>query len=236
MNLTRRTPSPIHRLKGGLAVSCQAGPESALHDAVFIAALAQEAERGGAVGLRIDSPENIAAVRRISSLPIIGIFKQQKPGWEIYITPTLESARTVVEAGADIVALDATARHRPDGLTLAELIARLHDSLGVPVMADISTCEEGIQAAAAGADLVGTTLSGYTPHSRPAVPHLPDLDLIRELDASVSVPIIAEGRITTPEQAAAALVAGAYAVVVGTAITAPAAITQRFAEALSERS
>ncbi len=236
MNAARRLPSPIDRLQGGLIVSCQAGPESDLHDAVFITALAQEAERGGAVGLRIDSPENIAAVRRISSLPIIGIYKQQRPGWEIYITPTPESAQAVVKAGADIVALDATARPRPDGLTLVELIATVHDSLGVPVMADISTCEEGVQAAAAGIDMVGTTLSGFTPCSRPAVPYQPDLDLIRELAASISTPIVAEGRITTPGQAAEALAAGAYAVVVGTAITAPTAITQQFAEALSERS
>jgi N-acylglucosamine-6-phosphate 2-epimerase len=227
--------SVISRLRGGLIVSCQAGPESALHEPIFIAALAREAERGGAVGLRINGPQNVAAVRRVTSLPILGIYKQDIPGYEVYITPTFESAREVVAAGADIVALDGTYRPRPGNLTLPELIAQIHERLQVLVMADISTAEEGYRAAEAGADLIATTLAGYTPYSRPPQPHQPDLELIRELAANVSVPIIAEGRITTPEQALAVLEAGAYALVVGTAITAPAAITRRFVEALASR-
>lgn len=233
------TPPSFHpliaRLRGGLIVSCQAGPDSALYDSIFIAALAREAERGGAVGLRINGPHNVAAVHRATSLPIIGINKQDIPGYEVYITPTFESAREVVKAGADLVAVDGTPRPRPGGLTLTELIAQIHAELGVPVMADISTAEEGRQAAEAGADLIATTLAGYTPYSRPPQPHQPDLELIRELAATVSVPIVAEGRITTPEQAVAVLEAGAYALVVGTAITAPAAITRRFVEALTRR-
>jgi len=221
----------VHRLRGHLIVSCQALEGSPLRDSGIIAALAQCAERGGAAGVRIDGPDDVAAVRRAVSVPIIGIYKMHGES-PIYITPTFAEARAVAHAGADIVAIQATReRDRTAGADpLGPLIARVHGACGIPVMADVSTVEEGIAAAAAGADLVATTMAGYTPHSRQLAG--PDLDLVRELVGAVAVPVVVEGRVTTPEDAGAALHAGAWAVVVGRAITMPEAITARFVRAL----
>ncbi len=225
-------PSPLARLRSRLIVSCQAPPGSPLRPAAMIAALAQCAERGGAGAVRIDGPENVAAVRRAVTVPIIGLYKIAGPS-PVYITPTFEAARDVARAGADVVAVQATRERDASGPPLADLVARLHAECKIAVMADVSTLDEGLDAAAAGADLVATTMAGYTPHSR----HLPgpDLELVRDLAGQCPVPVVAEGRITTPEEAAAALRAGAWAVVVGRAITMPEAITARFVEALGER-
>lgn len=218
-------------LQGKLIVSCQAQEGWPLRSSIIMAAMARAAELGGAAAIRANTPEDIAAIRAAASLPIIGLWKQDLPGYDVYITPTLAAARAVREAGADIIALDATLRPHPEGRSAAELIAAVKAELGVPVMADVSTLEEGFAAAQAGADLVSTTLSGYTTYS----PHRegPDLTLVRELSAAIRVPVVAEGRIYTPEEARAALEQGAFAVVVGTAITRPEAITARFARALS---
>jgi len=220
-----------HRLRGGLIVSCQALPDSPLRDPAIIAALARCAERGGAVGVRIDGPEDIATVRRAVTLPIIGLYKvaRDRP---VYITPTFAEARAIARAGADLIALQATRERGADRNAdpLADLIARIHAECGIPVMADVSSLDEGLGAAASGADVVATTMAGYTPHSRQMSG--PDLELIRELAQALAVPIVAEGRISTPEEAAAARRAGAFAVVVGRAITMPEAITARFVSAV----
>jgi N-acylglucosamine-6-phosphate 2-epimerase len=227
--------SPIlDRLRGGLIVSCQAKEGSVLKGPLFMGAMAREAERGGAAGLRIDGPDDIAAARRatVSGLPILGIYKRRFEGYEPYITATFELAAEVARAGADLVALDATARPRPGGVALEALIARIHTELGVPVMADISTVEEGLAAARAGAELVSTTLGGYTLYSRPPLPHTPDFELLRDLVAAgPGVPVVVEGRVTSPDHVARAFELGAFAVCVGDAITNPAAITARFAAA-----
>ncbi len=223
-------PAAVARLRGRLVVSCQALPGSPLRHAAIIAALAQCAERGGAGGVRVDGPEDVAACRRAVAVPVIGILKV--PGSPVYITPTFAEAQAVARAGADIVAVQATREREARGTPLADLVARIHAECGVPVMADVSTAEEGAAAAGAGADLVATTMAGYTPHSR-TVPG-PDLDLVRDLAGSLRVPVVAEGRIHTPEDAAEALRAGAWAVVVGRAITMPEAITERFVRAMAE--
>jgi N-acylglucosamine-6-phosphate 2-epimerase len=225
-------PHPLlARLHGGLIVSCQARPGSPLRDVRMIAALALCAQRGGAAGVRIDGPDDIAAVRRAVAIPIIGI--QKIPDAPVYITPTFDAAHEVARAGADIVAVQATRERAGTPNPLAPLIARVHEELAMPVMADVSTLDEGLQAADAGADLVATTMSGYTPHS----PRLegPDLALVRELAGRLTIPVVAEGRINTPADATAALHAGAWAVVVGRAITTPEAITERFVKALARR-
>jgi N-acylglucosamine-6-phosphate 2-epimerase len=210
-----------------LIVSCQAGPESALRGPGPMAAMAVEAARGGAQGIRVNGPADVSAVRAAVDLPIIGIHKLgDRAG--VFITPTVDAAGEVVKAGAAVVALDGTRRVRPDGTSLAAQIAAIHERYGVPVMADVDGFAAGVAARAAGADAVATTLSGYTGG---AVPTGPDLDLVARLAAAVDCPVIAEGRLATPEDARAALDRGAYAVVVGTAITNPAAITRRFREA-----
>jgi N-acylglucosamine-6-phosphate 2-epimerase len=224
-------PPPVGRLRGRLVVSCQALPGSPLRHPAIIAALAQCAERGGAGGVRIDGPDDIAAVRRVVAVPIIGIFKVSA-STPIYITPTFAEADAVARAGADIVAVQATRERDQHAMPLADLIARIHTECKIPVMADVSTVDEGVAAARAGADLVATTMAGYTPHSR-RLPG-PDLELVRDLARAVQVPIVAEGRIHTPQDAHAAREAGAWAVVVGRAITMPEAITEKFVRAVGE--
>jgi putative N-acetylmannosamine-6-phosphate epimerase len=194
--------------------------------------MAQAAEMGGAVGIRANGEEDIAAIHARVKLPIIGINKIDHPGFDVFITPTLDSAKQVVSAGADIVAMDATIRLRPDKLSATEAIRLYKLELGVPIMADISTLEEGLAAAEAGADIVATTLSGYTPYSRQQ--ESPDFLLIAELAARLQIPIIAEGRLVSPDDARHALELGAHAIVVGTAITAVDWVTQRYVTALHE--
>lgn len=223
------TNDTVARLKGGLIVSCQAAEDTPLHGPAFMAAMAKAAELGGAVGIRANGPDDIRAIRQAVNLPIIGIYKIRMPGYEPYITPTIKAAKEVAAAGADIIAMDATLRPHPGDLSSAELLV-LIKRLGVPVMADISTFEEGVAAAEAGADIVSTTMSGYTPYSTQS--DEPDFELVERLASSLSVPVIAEGRIWTPEQARKAIDLGAYAVVVGTAITRPWIVTERFARAL----
>jgi N-acylglucosamine-6-phosphate 2-epimerase len=214
----------LEAVRGRLIVSCQALPDEPLHGASIMARMAVAAREGGAVAIRANSPEDIRAIREAVDLPLIGLYKDGDSG--VYITPTLRHARAVAEAGADVIALDATPRARPNGENLADIIAAIHADLGKLVLADVSTREEGIAAAQMGADFVAPTLSGYTEYS--AKRDGPDLELIQTLAQTLDVPVIAEGRIRTPAEARAALDAGAAAVVVGSAITRPQWITAQF--------
>lgn len=209
-----------------LIVSCQAKADNPLHGPQFMAAMARAAEAGGARGIRANGPQDIAAIRAVTDLPIIGINKQWLESYEVYITPDFASARAVVEAGADIIALDATSRSRPKE-SLEELIGLIHTKLKKPVFADISTLEEGLQVAELGVEYIATTLAGYTPYT--LWMDEPDFALLENLVKSVKVPVIAEGRFWTQEQVAKAFGLGASAVVVGTAITNPQEITRRLA-------
>ncbi len=220
------------KLHGNLIVSCQALPGEPLFGADIMARLAIAAEAGGAAAIRANSPADIAAIRAVTTLPLIGLSKVDVAGFDVYITPTLADAQAVAGAGADMVALDATQRPHPEG-TAAEFIQRVRAVTGKPVLADISTDDEALAAQEAGADFISTTMSGYTPYSSQSED--PDLDLVRRLASILTVPLIAEGRIATPEQARAALDAGAWAVVVGGAITRPQQITQRFVKAVRRR-
>jgi N-acylglucosamine-6-phosphate 2-epimerase len=214
---------------GTLIVSCQADETSPFNAPEFIAAFAQAALLGGASALRLEGAANVAHVRRRVDCPIIGLIKHALRGPEsVYITPMLRDVAQLVEAGADIIAFDATARDRP--VPLCDLISAIHASSKL-AMADISTVHEAEAALRAGADYVGTTLSGYTTYTlqRPK----PDLDLIAALTA-LGVRPIAEGNIRTPTEAREALRCGAYAVVVGSAITRPEVITRWFTEALAQ--
>ncbi|MEW5859471.1 MAG: N-acetylmannosamine-6-phosphate 2-epimerase [Cyanobacteriota bacterium] len=213
----RRGSDRLNSLSQGLIVSCQAPADSPLHEPSVIAAIAQAAILNGAVGVRIDTPAHVKAVRERVKSPIIGLWKQQIPGYEVYITPQFEHAEAIAQAGADIIAIDATLRDRPGAETVETLIARIHDELGKPVMADVDTIESAIAAAAAGADIVGTTLYGYTAQTKNFAP--PGFDLLTQIVEIISVPAICEGGIASPQQAKHALELGAYAVVVGTAIT-----------------
>jgi N-acylglucosamine-6-phosphate 2-epimerase len=217
----------LETLEYGLIVSCQAHNDHPLRDPLMISALAVCAERGGAIGIRADGAANVRAVREKVSLPVVGIRKVMRAGERSFITPTLEHAREVVEAGADVVALEAARENRADD-EVSVLIRRVREELGVPVMADVSTFGEGLRAWEAGAEYVATTLSGYTPQSPRR--EGPDLDLVAGL-ANAGIRVVAEGHVRTPKQVRMLFDSGAYAVVVGTAITDPISITSRFAQA-----
>ncbi|MEB3197282.1 MAG: N-acetylmannosamine-6-phosphate 2-epimerase [Candidatus Sericytochromatia bacterium] len=215
----------LARLRGGLLVSCQAQPDEPLHGAQHMAAMARAAEVGGACGIRAESPADIVAIRAAVPLPLVGLWKQGSEG--VYITPTCAAARAVVEAGADIVAVDATQRARE--VPAEDLIRWIECDLGRPVLADVSTLEEALAAEAAGATAVAPTLSGYTGGP---VPSEPDWTLLEAMLRMCRVPVFMEGRIWAPEQASRALAMGAWTVVVGSAITRPQLITRRFVAAL----
>lgn len=208
----------IAALRHALIVSCQAPADSPLHDPVVIAAMATAAINQGSAGVRIDTPTHIQAVRQQNpTIPIIGLWKQQLPRSDVYITPQFHHAAAVASAGGTIIAIDATLRDRPGGETLDTLITRIHNELGKLVMADVDTMESAIAAQNMGADLVGTTLYGYTSQTKHLSP--PGFDLLTQMVEQLEVPIICEGGIASPQMAQDALKLGAYAVVVGTAIT-----------------
>jgi uncharacterized phosphosugar-binding protein/putative N-acetylmannosamine-6-phosphate epimerase len=216
---------------GKLIVSCQpSAPDSPLNAPDHMVAMAIAAEEAGAVALRVESPHQIISVKSATTLPVIGLWKRADERGRRVITPDLESAKAVAAAGADVIAIAATADAHPTPARLAQFIRQIQAETGLPVMADVSTVAEGIRAAGYGADMVATTLSGYTPYS-PAQDG-PDLLLVRELAQAVSVPVVAEGRYRRPEEARAALAAGAAFVTVGGAITAPDLQTARFVAAM----
>lgn len=215
-------------VKGKLIVSCQALEDEPLHGAEVMAKMALAAKIGGAAAIRANGPADVRAIKRMVDLPVIGLYKQGDSG--VYITPTFAAAAEIAEAGADIIALDCTERPRPDGLPVCELIERIHRDLKRPTFADVSTLNEAQAAAAAGVAMAAPTLSGYTEDS-PAQAG-PDFELLERMIEALAVPVIAEGRIHSPAQARRALELGAWAVVVGSAITRPRTITARFVRAL----
>lgn len=219
----------LDELRGGLVVSCQAYPGEAMRDSRTMAQIAQAAVVGGAAGIRVQGIDDIRAVAGLT-VPVIGLWKDGDS--DVFITPTLEHATAVADAGADIVAIDGTRRPRPDGRTFAETVAALREHTDALIMADCGSLDDALAAERAGADILGTTLSGYT-SERPKTEG-PDLELIALIAARCTTPIMAEGRIHSPAQATAAAAAGAFAVCVGTAITHPATITSWFVAALTE--
>lgn len=223
------TDSELHALRGSLIVSAQAYPGEPMRDPRTMAQVAASAVRGGAAAVRVQGLADIQFTRSAVEVPVIGLFKDGHEG--VFITPTVHHAIAVAQAGAHIVALDGTRRPRPDGATLQETIAAVHAATGARVMADCGSHDDALNAAHAGADLIGTTLAGYT-GDRPRTEG-PDLELIQQISgAGLGLPLIAEGRIHTPDQAHQVLAAGADAVVVGTAITHPGTLTSWFVDAL----
>ncbi len=228
--------TPWASLDGQLIVSCQAAEDDPLRDPAIMAALARAASLGGAAGIRANGADDIAAIHAVVDLPLIGLQKRVYSGIQC-ITPTTADARALVTAGATIIAIEATAQREEltrygDIDQFATLARCIHGDLGVAVLADISTVGEALRAVEQGADLVATTLTGYTPDSPPR--DEPDISLVQALSQQLSVPVIAEGHIWTPEQARDALDAGAFAVVVGSAITRPRLLTERFVRTLHD--
>jgi N-acylglucosamine-6-phosphate 2-epimerase len=209
-----------------IVVSCQAGADNPLHGPSSLALMARAAVAGGAKAIRANGPADVAAIRAAVDVPILGINKLGDPRG-VFITPDVASAVEVAVAGAAVVALDGTRRPRPDGRRLRDHIAEIRERLDVELMADVDSLEAGVAAREAGVDLVATTLSGYTGGP---VPESPDVELVAQLAEALDCPVIGEGRYWTPDDVKAGFDAGAYAIVVGTAITNPMAITRRFVE------
>jgi N-acylglucosamine-6-phosphate 2-epimerase len=234
-------------MRSRLVVSVQAAPGSPLAAPEQLAAIARAVEAGGAAAIRAEGVASVTAIRAAVDVPVIGLVKRSVPGSDVYITPTIEEALAVAEAGADLVAADATQRSRADGTAGPEFVAALAAELPGRVVADVDSASAGRAAAAGGAAAVATTLAGYTratdgsaaslprhasPAARAASPAAePDLGLVAELAVELDVPVLAEGRYATPEQVRDAFEAGAFAVVVGTAIADPTALTASLAAA-----
>ena len=220
----------VPSLEGSLIVSCQAYPGEPMRDPRTMAQVAAAVRAGGARAVRAQGLEDIRQVRAAVDVPVIGIWKDGEEG--VFITPTLEHCLAVIDAGADILALDGTTRPRPDGRTLAETVSAVRERFDGPLMADCDSLESALAAAELGIEIIGTTLAGYTA-ARPRTDG-PDLELLRELARQLppTSGLVAEGRVHTPLQAADARAAGAFAVVVGTAITHPTSITGWFRAAV----
>ncbi|MCH3960145.1 MAG: N-acetylmannosamine-6-phosphate 2-epimerase [Selenomonas sp.] len=216
-------------IKGKLVVSCQALPDEPLHSAFIMGRMARAAKEGGAVAIRAQSMADILEIREVTGLPVIGLVKRNYPDSEIYITPTHKEVEELLATGCEVIALDMTDRPRPAQEQMAALVQQIH-AAGRLVLADISTYAEGVAAAGLGADAISTTLSGYTPYS----PQLsgPDIQLVRDLCSKLSIPVFAEGRIHTPADIRTVMEAGAFAPIVGSAITRPQLITASFAHVL----
>lgn len=226
----------LKQMKGKVIVSCQAVPGEPLYveEKSIMYLMARAAKQAGTPVIRTSSIRDVVAIKEETGLPVIGLIKVQYDGFESYITPTMKEVDALVEAGSDVIALDCTNQKRGDGKSISEFITEVRSKYPDEIlMADISTYEEGVNAWKLGMDIVGTTMSGYTPYS----PKLdgPDYELVKKLSSTVDIPVIGEGRVHSPEQAVEMLNAGAYAVVVGGAITRPLEIAQRFMKAVESR-
>lgn len=221
--------SAVDRVRGRLVVSCQAPDGSPFRGPELMAQLAVAAVAGGAGAIRARGADDVRAIKAVVDVPVIGLIKRYLTDTPVYITPTFEDARQLVAAGADLVAVDATLRVRPERVPAADLIGRIAAELGVGVVADVDGVRAGRIAAEAGAAAVASTLAGYTREARRD--RAPDLALVRRLVDAVGCPVIAEGRYATPRQVARAFDAGAHAVVVGEAITDVVALTRRMVAA-----
>lgn len=215
----------LEQIKNGLIVSCQALENEPLHSSYIMSKMAIAAKQGGAVAIRANSVKDIKAIKETVNLPIIGLIKEDYPNSEIFITPTMKEIKDLIDAKVDIVALDATLRTQADGVSLEDKVKYIHDN-NVLAMADISTLEEGLNAAKIGFDMISTTLSGYTNYSNSNSG--PDVKLVKQLVEQTNVPIIAEGKIFGESDLKQVLEANPYAVVIGSAITRPQIITERY--------
>ena len=225
----------LEKIKGKIVVSVQAMPSEPLYDEVCINALIKSVITGGAAGLRVAGIRDVKNAKKITDVPVIGITKPSKIPANykelVYITPTIKDATDIIEAGADIVAFDGTFRNRGVKENILQIIDFIH-SKGRLAMADISTLEEGIINSLIGADIISTTLSGYTTYSEKNSTE-PDFELVEKLSKVVDTPIILEGRIWEPDEVKKAFEAGAFSVVIGSAITRPQLITRRFVKAIN---
>lgn len=218
--------------RGELIVSCQALPDEPLHSSFIMSKMALAASLAGASGIRANTVEDIRAIKKEVDLPIIGIIKRCYPNSDVVITPTIEEIDELYNEGVDVIAFDATCRERPDGMSIEEFIKCIKQKYpDQQFMADVSNLDEALNAEKYGVDIVAPTLVGYTDYTKGNIP----LDVLSKIINHIKVPIIAEGNFDTPEKARKAIDLGAYAVVVGSAITRPKHITEQFKKRLKEK-
>jgi N-acylglucosamine-6-phosphate 2-epimerase len=220
----------ILRLQNALIVSCQVPIGCPIDTPEFIAAQALTVLQAGAIGIRAQGLLNVAAIAKISQVPIIGLVKRYDDSSPVHITPAVSDVIELEKAGAAIVALDATGRLRPGGQDFTDFMTQLKLETNIKTLADVDTLEAALIAESLGCDAIATTLAGYTENS---VTTLPDIQLISEIANKVKIPVIAEGGFSNPESVARAFAAGAWSVCVGTAITNPYLLTKQFMEAIN---
>ena len=224
----------LERLRGHLIVSCQALPEEPLHSSFIMGRMALAAMQGGASGIRANTKEDIAEIRRNVDLPIIGIVKRDYEDSQVYINPTMKEIDELMEVKPEIIAVQAGIELRPEGKTLDEFYREIREKYpNQPLMADCSTIEEALHADELGFDFIGTTMVGYTEQSRGDRIEANDFEIIRTILEKVTHPVIAEGNINTPEKAKRVIELGCFSVVVGSIITRPQVITKTFTDALA---
>ncbi len=223
----------LEQIKGGLIVSCQALEDEPLHDSYIMSRMAFAASEGGAVGIRANTVEDIKEIKKTVSLPIIGIIKKVYPDSDVYITPTVNEVDALYNEGVDVIAVDATNRPRPNGVSFEEFFYEIRKKYPEQLfMADTSSFEEGKLASELGCDLIGTTMCGYTPYTKGET--IPAFDLMKRYRQELGATVIAEGGIWYPEQLVKAYDSGAFSCVIGTAITRPRDITRRFVSYLDK--
>lgn len=226
----------FEKTKNGLIVSCQALPDEPLHSSYIMGRMAIAAEEGGAAGVRANTKQDIEEIKKKTALPIIGIVKRDYERSPVFITATMREVDELAETHCEMIAMDATKRIRPNNESLKGLIAAVRGKYGnMLLMADISTVEEAAEAEKMGFDVVSTTLMGYTRESADQNIAENDFEQLKAILKAVQIPVIAEGRIDTPEKAKRCLDLGVHAVVVGSAITRPQLITKSFAEAMKNK-
>ncbi len=222
----------LNAIKGGMIVSCQALEDEPLHGSEIMMRMAKAAQVGGAAGIRANSPEDCIEIKKNVDLPLIAIYKRVYEHSSVFITPTIEEVKSLLPAQAEIIAVDATKRPRPDNKTLKEFYEEIRQIYSGLIMADISDFDEAIEAERIGFDIVSTTLSSYTDYTLNR--EKPDIELIKKLSGVINIPVIAEGNVETPELAAKCIEAGAWTVVTGGAITRPQLITRKFVDSLKQ--
>lgn len=223
----------FEKLRNGLIVSCQAEGESPFNSPSGVALFAKAAEQGGARGIRSEGVEKTKKILSDVKIPVIGLTKTYFSDMTVKITGSLCEVEDLMNIGCHIIAVDGTFRER-EGMRGPEFINKVKSEFGCTIMADISTFEEGVECAQAGADCVSTTLNGYTPETISDKSFGPNYLLLESLAARLTVPVFAEGRINTPDAAAIMISKGAWSVVTGSAITRPSFITQWYIEAINK--
>ncbi len=227
-----RNEQVLASIKGGLIVSCQALESEPLHSSYIMSRMAYAAKEGGAVGIRANTPEDIIEIKKVVDLPIIALYKQNYSDSSIYITPTEKAVDLLMEVKPEIIALDATNRLRPGQVNLDDFFWQIRKKYPQQLfMADCATYEEGIHAQEIGFDIIGTTLSGYTENTMEV--SLPNHTMIKRLADTLAIPLIAEGGIWEIADLKKIMKENVHAVVIGSAITRPREITQRYVKAIS---